>query len=60
MKLEKKLSFQTFTDDLNLPQCDGDGVQRCNELLRSLVDDQTLCKLDKPFVLFRTCEDHSK
>ncbi|XP_077973667.1 uncharacterized protein LOC120348568 isoform X2 [Styela clava] len=47
--------LEAFIDDLNLPSCDIDGVQRCNELLRSLVDDQTICKLNKPFE-WRTVE----
>ncbi|KAM4694307.1 uncharacterized protein O3C94_004765 [Discoglossus pictus] len=36
-------------DDLNLPKAEENGVQRCNELLRMLLDDKFLVKLNKPF-----------
>lgn len=46
-KDNKKL--RVFIDDLNLPLPDSDNTQRCNELLRQLVDDKQLCTLQKPF-----------
>ncbi|XP_023932047.1 dynein heavy chain 5, axonemal-like isoform X1 [Lingula anatina] len=47
--------LQIFIDDLNMPVPDSQGVQRCNELLRQLLDDRTLCTLQKPFE-WRTIE----
>ncbi|CAK8694917.1 unnamed protein product [Clavelina lepadiformis] len=47
--------LEAFIDDVNLPSEDAHGVQRCNELLRALVDDHTICKLSKPFE-WRTIE----
>ncbi|XP_071818739.1 dynein axonemal heavy chain 5-like isoform X4 [Apostichopus japonicus] len=48
--------LQVFIDDLNLPPEDEGGVQRCNELLRQLLDDRALVGLQKPFE-WRTIED---
>ncbi|XP_071801693.1 uncharacterized protein [Asterias amurensis] len=48
--------FQLFIDDLNLPPGDEHGVQRCNELLRQLLDDRVLVTLQKPFE-WRTIQD---
>ncbi|KAM8953036.1 dynein axonemal heavy chain 5-like [Pelodytes ibericus] len=42
-------TLSLFIDDLNLPSPDGNGVQRCNELLRMLLDDKVLLTLNKPF-----------
>ena len=44
-----------FIDDVNLPGKDENNVQRCNELLRTLMDDHAICKLTKPFE-WRTIE----
>ena len=41
--------LEAFIDDVNLPSKDAFKVQRCNELLRQLLDDKTICKLSKPF-----------
>ncbi|XP_052089132.1 uncharacterized protein LOC127725852 isoform X10 [Mytilus californianus] len=46
-KENKKL--KVFIDDVNLPLPDNYKVQKCNELLRQLLDDKTLCTLEKPF-----------
>ncbi|XP_067674368.1 uncharacterized protein [Haliotis asinina] len=46
-KENKKL--KVFIDDVNLPVPDEHGVQRCNELLRQLLDQRILCTLQKPF-----------
>ncbi|KAK6187606.1 hypothetical protein SNE40_005595 [Patella caerulea] len=46
-KDNKKL--QVFIDDVNLPVPDEYNVQRCNELLRQLLDQKVLCTLNKPF-----------
>ncbi|XP_070190368.1 uncharacterized protein [Littorina saxatilis] len=46
-KENKKL--KVFIDDINLPEDRPAGVQRCNELLRQLLDDRVLCTLQKPF-----------
>ncbi|XP_076466964.1 uncharacterized protein LOC143298129 [Babylonia areolata] len=46
-KENKKL--KVFIDDINLPETNPSGVQRCNELLRQLLDDRVLCTLQKPF-----------
>ncbi|XP_022081686.1 dynein gamma chain, flagellar outer arm-like [Acanthaster planci] len=48
--------LQLFIDDLNLPPADEHGVQRCNELLRQLLDDRVLVTLQKPFE-WRTIQD---
>ncbi|XP_025098007.1 LOW QUALITY PROTEIN: dynein gamma chain, flagellar outer arm-like [Pomacea canaliculata] len=48
-KENKKL--KVFIDDINLPSAQQDGVQRCNELLRQLLDNKVLCTLQKPFEL---------
>ncbi|XP_041462850.1 dynein heavy chain 8, axonemal-like [Lytechinus variegatus] len=48
--------FQLFIDDINLPPCDEHGVQRCNELMRQLLDERLLITLQKPFE-WRTIED---
>ncbi|XP_030850579.1 dynein heavy chain 8, axonemal isoform X3 [Strongylocentrotus purpuratus] len=48
--------FQLFVDDINLPPCDEHGVQRCNELMRQLLDERLLITLQKPFE-WRTIED---
>ncbi len=48
--------FQLFIDDLNLPPSDEHGIQRCNELLRQLMDDKVLVTLQKPFE-WRTIQD---
>lgn len=48
--------LQVFIDDLSLPPQDEGGVQRCNELLRQLLDDKALVGLEKPFE-WRTIED---
>ncbi|XP_071954985.1 uncharacterized protein [Antedon mediterranea] len=47
--------LQMFIDDISLPTPDEFGVQRCNELLRQLMDDKTLVTLHKPFE-WRTIE----
>ncbi|XP_035829673.1 dynein heavy chain 5, axonemal isoform X2 [Aplysia californica] len=52
-KDNKKL--KVFIDDLNLPLPDENGTQRCNELLRQLLDERQLCTLSKPFE-WRTVE----
>ncbi|XP_052708586.1 uncharacterized protein LOC128183562 isoform X10 [Crassostrea angulata] len=44
-----KKKLKVFIDDVNLPVPDDYDVQRCNELLRQLLDDKILCKLQKPF-----------
>ena len=46
-KDNKKL--KVFIDDLNLPACDENNIQRCNELLRQLLDERQLCTVQKPF-----------
>ncbi|CAH1799095.1 unnamed protein product [Owenia fusiformis] len=46
-KDSKKLNL--FIDDLNMPSTDTDGVQRCNELLRQVMDNNMLCTLQRPF-----------
>ncbi|XP_074662754.1 uncharacterized protein LOC141915202 [Tubulanus polymorphus] len=48
--------LQLFIDDLNLPVPDQYGVQKCNELLRQLLDDKVLCTQQKPFE-WRSVED---
>ncbi|GFN75495.1 dynein beta chain, ciliary [Plakobranchus ocellatus] len=55
-KDNKKL--KVFIDDLNLPACDENGIQRCNELLRQLLDERQLCTIQKPFE-WRTVEGMS-
>ena len=55
-KDNKKL--KVFIDDLNLPACDENGIQRCNELLRQLLDERQLCTVQKPFE-WRTVEGMS-
>ncbi|OWF37572.1 Dynein heavy chain 5, axonemal [Mizuhopecten yessoensis] len=55
-KESKKL--KVFIDDVNLPVPDSHKVQRCNELLRQLLDDKVLCTLQKPFE-WKTVEDLS-
>nr|CAB3238692.1 dynein heavy chain 8, axonemal-like [Phallusia mammillata] len=47
--------LEAFIDDVNLPSHDPHGVQRCNELLRTLMDDHSICNLTKPFE-WRTVE----
>ncbi|XP_033113255.1 dynein heavy chain 5, axonemal-like isoform X2 [Anneissia japonica] len=47
--------LQIFIDDISLPTPDEFGVQRCNELLRQLMDDKILVTLHKPFE-WRTIE----
>uniref|UniRef100_A0A8C5PKA2 Dynein heavy chain n=1 Tax=Leptobrachium leishanense TaxID=445787 RepID=A0A8C5PKA2_9ANUR len=42
-------TLNLFIDDLNLPTPDENGVQRCNELLRMLLDEKVLVTLNKPF-----------
>ncbi|XP_055889445.1 dynein axonemal heavy chain 8-like isoform X4 [Biomphalaria glabrata] len=46
-KENKKL--KVFIDDLNLPLPDKSGTQRCNELLRQLLDEKQLFTTEKPF-----------
>lgn len=46
-KENKKL--KVFIDDINLPVGGSHGIQRCNELLRQLLDDRVVCTLEKPF-----------
>ncbi|XP_059166583.1 dynein axonemal heavy chain 8-like [Physella acuta] len=55
-KDNKKL--KVFIDDLNLPSADKNGIQRCNELLRQLLDQKQLFTLQKPFE-WHTVEDMS-
>ncbi|WAR07684.1 DYHG-like protein [Mya arenaria] len=50
----KKL--KVFIDDVNLPVPDQYNVQRCNQLLRQLLDDKVVCTLQKPFE-WKTVED---
>nr|DBA26446.1 TPA: hypothetical protein GDO54_010703 [Pyxicephalus adspersus] len=42
-------TLHLFIDDLNLPTPDDNGVQSCNELLRMILDDNVLVRLNKPF-----------
>ncbi|XP_031757885.1 dynein gamma chain, flagellar outer arm isoform X2 [Xenopus tropicalis] len=42
-------SLKIFIDDMSLPAPDENGMQRCNELLRMLLDDNVLVRLRKPF-----------
>ncbi|KAM5165175.1 dynein axonemal heavy chain 5-like [Mantella aurantiaca] len=42
-------TLHLFIDDLNLPTPDDNGVQSCNELLRMILDDKVLVRLNKPF-----------
>ncbi|KAL4232681.1 hypothetical protein ACF0H5_007369 [Mactra antiquata] len=42
-------TLKVFIDDVNLPVPDQYNVQRCNQLLRQLLDDKVLCTLQKPF-----------
>ncbi|XP_075124385.1 uncharacterized protein LOC142197756 [Leptodactylus fuscus] len=42
-------TLKLFIHDLHLPTPDDNGVQHCNELLRMLLDDQTLVRYSKPF-----------
>lgn len=48
--------LQLFIDDINLPAADASGVQRCNELVRQLLDTRTLLRLQRPFE-WRQIED---
>ncbi|XP_053397319.1 dynein axonemal heavy chain 5-like isoform X6 [Mercenaria mercenaria] len=41
--------LKVFIDDVNLPVPDQFNVQRCNQLLRQLLDDKVLCTQQKPF-----------
>ncbi|KAK3577475.1 hypothetical protein CHS0354_032326 [Potamilus streckersoni] len=52
---KEKKKLKVFIDDVNLPLEDEYGVQKCNELLRQLLDDKVLCTLQKPFE-WRTVE----
>ncbi|XP_053567991.1 uncharacterized protein LOC128657631 [Bombina bombina] len=42
-------NLKLFIDDINLPTSNDNGVQCCNELLRMVLDDKTLVRLNKPF-----------
>ncbi|XP_077343463.1 dynein axonemal heavy chain 5-like [Lithobates pipiens] len=42
-------TLHLFIDDLNLPTPNDNGVQSCNELLRMILDDKVLVRLNKPF-----------
>ncbi|KAM4771050.1 dynein axonemal heavy chain 5-like [Rhinophrynus dorsalis] len=42
-------TLELFIDDINLPTSDANGVQCCNELLRNLLDDKVLVRLNRPF-----------
>ncbi|CAL1527205.1 unnamed protein product [Lymnaea stagnalis] len=48
-------NLKVFIDDLNLPLPNTHGAQRCNELLRQLLDEKQLCTLVRPFE-WRTVE----
>ncbi|XP_028415382.1 dynein heavy chain 8, axonemal-like isoform X2 [Dendronephthya gigantea] len=48
--------LSVFIEDLNLPEADVFGIQEVNELLRQLLDDRALYKLQKPFE-WRKLED---
>ncbi|XP_018425842.1 PREDICTED: dynein gamma chain, flagellar outer arm-like [Nanorana parkeri] len=42
-------TLHLFIDDLNLPTPDENEVQSCNELLRMILDNKVLVRLNKPF-----------